>query len=698
MNIITKRILFVISLLGLFSPLSASTSIIDSLNHAIKIAPEDTTKVHLLLDLCWQLHRVDVPKIEEVANQSLVLSQKLDFKQGIGESYNYLSWVNLSRGDYDEALKFSFIAIEIAEKSDNEKLLNSSYNDIASIYAKTGRPDEALVILQKLADRYKEAGDLGAISISYLNMALLLKENKNNAEARRYFLQALDATEKSNQDMLKSAVHLEIAGMYYSEGNIEDAKQNYSQAFDIADKSEDIWVSALSTLGLSSINLDTGNKELALAQAREAVKLTEQIGDNSALVSAKSKLAEILNKIEKYEESLRINFFIVELAEKNNLVSERLHAYLDLSKTYQQIEDYENAFLFSEKYHALQDSTFSKEKAKNILDLEKKYQSDLKDKENTVLKLQQKEQELQIKQNTTFNKALLLILFLLAIVSLLAYRRYKDKILAHKVLEEKVNERTEELRLMNQNLATSNKELERFAYIASHDLREPLRNISGFAGLLKKELKPKPGSTIEEYLSFISNNTNQLSALIQDILAFSKLNQEIDQTTIVDPNIIINDINNSLAHTIKEKKVKIFIKDTLPMLKSSGQQIHFLFKNLIENGIKYNNSSYPRIDIICNDLGNKYEFFVKDNGIGINPDYSAKIFEMFTRLHDREKFNGTGLGLSLCKKVVENHGGDIRVESIEEKGSTFIFTLPKYQLEASGRNRESLETNLTVQV
>jgi len=683
MIISAKKILPFLFIFGFLYPKTSFASELDSLYQALAIASPDTSKVNTILDLCWLLHRNDVKEVENLANQSLELSNQLNFKRGIGDSYNYLSWVQISEGKFDKALELSLKAVAIAEETGNKKLYTSSYNDIARIYVETGRDDEALIIWQDLIKIDKENNQIEGVSINYLNMALLLKDNGNNEEARKYFLQALEAAQNSNQDMIKSAVHLEIAEMYYDENNIHDAEQNYTQALEIAIQGEDKWVEAFSTLGLSTINIEKGNKELALAQAKKATQLTDIIGDNTAVIAAKSKLAEILRQTGEYEASIQISFFIIQLAEKHNLLSQRLQGYLDLSKTYREIKNFEKAFFFSEKYHSLQDSTFSQEKARNILDLEKKYHSDLKEKENTVLKLQQEEQRLQIKQKNTLNKSLLFILLLLGIVGLLAYRRYKDRNSAHKLLELKVKERTEELRLMNNNLEKSNKELERFAYIASHDLREPLRNISGFAGLLKKELKPQTGSNTDEYLSFITDNTSQLSTLIQDILTYSKLKQENEDQTmvIVDPNDIIKKIKSSLAHTIKENKVKIFVKGNLPLLKSSGKQIYFLFKNLIENGIKYNNNIFPRVDIICNDLGDQYEFLVKDNGIGIDPEYSDKVFEMFTRLHNRKKFKGTGLGLSLCKRIVENHGGTIRVNSEKNKGSSFVFTLPKYQLE-----------------
>jgi len=698
MSIVAKKILLALFTIGLFCPRASATSELDSLYQVLAVSQEDTSKVKTLLRLCWKLHRTDIVKTEEFAKKGLYLSKKLDYQRGIGECYSYISWVHFSNGDNEIALDYSNRAAIIGEKIKDPVLSGVAYNDIAMIYAEIGRPDEALAIWQKSINLDIESGRTENIPATYLNMAGLLHENDNSVEARKYFLKALETSKQAKSSMIISAVHLGIADMYTKEGNVEEAEKNYEEALKISEKDGDLEITAFAIFGLSRANATRGNKEMALQQANNALQLANQIGDAYSSITAYSELAEIQRITKDYEKSLNSSYKVIQMSEKHHMTSERIKAYKEISKTYSEIYDYEQAYRFSEKYHALRDSTFSEKKTRNILNLEKKYQSDLKEKENTVLRLQQEEQRLQIAQNNTINRSLFFILFLLGIVGFLAYRRYKDKISAHKLLEDKVNERTEELRLMNKNLKKSNKELERFAYIASHDLREPLRNISGFAGLLKKELKPKEGTNIYEYLSFITDNTSQLSTLIQDILTYSKVNQENEKLTAVNTNAVIRDINRSLAHTIKEKKVKIFVKGQLPILTSSGQQVYFLFKNLIENGIKYNNSAFPRIDIVCNDIGDKYEFLVKDNGIGIDPEYSAKIFEMFTRLHDRQQFKGTGLGLSLCRKIVENHGGTIKVSSKENKGSSFIFTWSKEFSEGISDNSESMHNELDLSI
>lgn len=681
MNIFLKRFLLLFLVIGAVGISDATANATDSLFQVIKTSPQDTNRVNDLVELCWLLHRTDIDEMLDLANESLNLSKELDFKTGVGNSYKYISWAYISKSEFDKALKFAYKAAEVAEEIGNDKLYNSAYNDIARIYSEMGKSDEALKIWQNLIDidEKKSNPNPGDQSVNYLNVAILLVNNHNNKEARKYFMRALEIAKDADQSMIKSAVHMEIAEMYIDEGNMDEAENNFSTALKISEPGGDLWVSAFSTLGLSKINLIKGNKEFALMQARDALQLAEQIGDVRALVSIKNELAKVLRKMGRYNEALQLGFEVINTPEGEVSDFDKIDLYSEMSQSYKEIGNYKQAYVYSKKHHALQDSISAIEKAQNVLEIEKKYQSELKETENKALKTQQVEQEILLTQKNYLNNALFFILFLLGAVSFMIYKNNRAKICAQVILEEKVKERTEELRLSNKKLQKSNVELERFAHIASHDLREPLRNISGFAGLLRKELNPESGSNTEEYLDFITNNTLQLNILIQDILVYSKLNQEKiqERTTSFNPNLIIDNISKKLSESIRKKKVKIFVKGQLPMLNSTGQQVYFLFKNLIENGIKYNKSDFPRIDILCLDKGENYEFLIRDNGIGISPEFTVKIFEMFTRLHNREKFEGTGLGLSFCQKIVENHGGKIWVESIEGKGSSFIFTWPK---------------------
>lgn len=239
----------------------------------------------------------------------------------------------------------------------------------------------------------------------------------------------------------------------------------------------------------------------------------------------------------------------------------------------------------------------------------------------------------------------------------------------------------------NNKLEITNKELERFAFVASHDLKTPLRNINSFLQLLKRRLKSNGtlSDDVSEYIEFASNNARQMHFLIQDILEYSQLNHESAQYGEMPLNEIINQISVNLKSFIEEKNA-IIESDKLPTILGNESQITLLFQNLIENAIKYNEEQTPLIQIKCEESSSEFLISIIDNGIGIEQEYSEKIFEMFTRLHNQGHYQGSGIGLAICQKIANHHGGFIKLESEINKGSTFIIHLPKqfvpYQKEA----------------
>jgi signal transduction histidine kinase len=250
-------------------------------------------------------------------------------------------------------------------------------------------------------------------------------------------------------------------------------------------------------------------------------------------------------------------------------------------------------------------------------------------------------------------------------------------------LEKMVEERTGDLQ-------SSNKNLREFAYIVSHDLKEPLRTISGFVTLIKKELD-KQGlndGEIEEYINFITSGTRHMEQLINDILTYSKLNVAEKNFDVVDMSLLIGLVKKRLAQSMYESEVELYITDALPVV---GEQIMLgqLFENLISNAIKYrSHDRNPKITIGCNRQGGKVRYFVQDNGIGISEKYYETIFKAFRRLHSKIEYEGTGVGLAICKKIVEIHRGEMWVESKEGEGSIFWFTLPHAQTEVPANHPE----------
>jgi signal transduction histidine kinase len=224
-------------------------------------------------------------------------------------------------------------------------------------------------------------------------------------------------------------------------------------------------------------------------------------------------------------------------------------------------------------------------------------------------------------------------------------------------------------------LEQSNKELERFAYIASHDMKAPLRNIISFLSLIERKLKNHEDSDIHEFINFASSNARYMHTLVQDILEFSKISKVDEQLESVDLNELLLDLKNEFSTYILERNAVINIAN-LPIIHANKTQIYQLFQNLIENGIKYNESPIPTVNITVAKENKRLKIAFEDNGIGISEEFHEQIFEMFKRLHNNSIYQGTGIGLAICKKIMEIHQGDIHVLSNENKGSTFILGFP----------------------
>ncbi|RJQ56736.1 MAG: hybrid sensor histidine kinase/response regulator [Nitrospiraceae bacterium] len=238
---------------------------------------------------------------------------------------------------------------------------------------------------------------------------------------------------------------------------------------------------------------------------------------------------------------------------------------------------------------------------------------------------------------------------------------------SHEELERKVEERTAEL-------VRSNKELEQFAYIASHDLQEPLRMITSYLDLLDKRYRGKLEKDAGEFIDYAAGGAAHMKTLLNDLLVYSRVGTKGKPFELTDLNISLKSAISNLKKRVEESGAQITCGN-LPGIYADETQMVQLFQNLIGNAIKFRNSDAPRVTVSSELKGNEWTIRVSDNGIGIDPKFFDKIFQIFQRLHTKGQYPGTGIGLSICKKIVERHGGRIWVESEPGKGSTFCFTL-----------------------
>jgi PAS domain S-box-containing protein len=257
----------------------------------------------------------------------------------------------------------------------------------------------------------------------------------------------------------------------------------------------------------------------------------------------------------------------------------------------------------------------------------------------------------------------------IAIQNAQMYQQAQNDIAERKQTEQKLAHTLSELE-------RSNKELEQFAYVASHDLQEPLRMVSSYTQLLARHYQGQMDDKARMYIDYAVDGAVRMQQLINDLLNFSRVNTRGISPEPVDMQALLNDVVRNLSIVIQENDACI-TNDALPIIRGDSSQMRQLLQNLIANALKFHRAEPPQIHFLATEMGSEWRFAIQDNGIGIDPQYADKIFIIFQRLHSRQEYPGTGIGLAVCKRIVERHGGKIWFESEPGQGSIFYFTLPK---------------------
>lgn len=249
-----------------------------------------------------------------------------------------------------------------------------------------------------------------------------------------------------------------------------------------------------------------------------------------------------------------------------------------------------------------------------------------------------------------------------------------ENITSRKETEQKIEQKSKELTAINQ-------ELENFAYVASHDLQEPLRTIASFIQILDKRYGQTLDEDGQQFMGFVVDGAKRMQLLIRDLLEYSRVNRFNTDYEKVDLNEVFETVNRVLKEKIDDSDA-VLLAENLPVIQGNKIQLTQVFQNMVDNAIKFRGKSKPEVTITVEEQPGKWLICVKDNGIGISPEYFQRIFVIFQRLHTREEYSGTGIGLALCKKIIERHGGEIWVESGKRKGTTFYFTIRKNLIRA----------------
>ncbi len=362
----------------------------------------------------------------------------------------------------------------------------------------------------------------------------------------------------------------------------------------------------------------------------------------------------------------------------------RVDALDSLAKIHASLGQYRSAYLVSKEGFAIRDSLREDRLQKDADKIVAEYQRDAFKKELAASEGDRALAQAVLKRRQSERVSMFgIVVSLLMFIFFIYYRAVTRKRLTRD-LQAQVDERTAVLRenskrleVQAQRLKESNAELERFAYIASHDLKTPLRNVTSFLGLIERRLPEEPRALVQEYLDIALANARQMHDLVTDVLEFSRLNADVeDISEDLQVSATIDAIRDTMLSELNERNAVITTEGDANLVLPKGS-LEQILGNLIGNGLKYNDSKNPQVQVLVTKMDERVRITVKDNGIGIAKEYHERIFEVFRRLHTTDKYSGTGVGLAACRKVVLRLGGTISLESKVGEGSIFQVDLPQ---------------------
>jgi signal transduction histidine kinase len=555
-------------------------------------------------------------KAIEAANYSLVLARSLNDKHSECRLHNYIGGISLQKGNLNLGKQHLFDALSIYSKYlEDLDLLARIKMSIGSYYFDIGDFENSLLYFFQ-ALNYNSKTLKTAL---YNNIASVYLKLNQYEEAFEYLFEGLSISEELNDDDRRIFFLYNIGSAYHYRKEYLNAINYYHQTAEAIEKINGYqYMKCLCLIQIAIVNSDLKIYESSLKYFDKALDVSVKHNLFREEVKILRHIGETKLLLEDVSAFIEFHNKSITKSKSHDLPQEILKSYENLKAYYEKQYAFESAYRYAIKVIELQKNVFTKErddKIANIAD-EKKREVDLLEQKNQHIKSQ------------------------------------------------------------NKTLERTNQMLEEFAYVVAHDLREPLRSIISFTGLLEKRNKERFDSESMVYMSFIVKSGKHMNALLSDLLEYTTIDKKEIERHAVNTDEVVSDINFLLSASIEQTNAVINF-DSLPVINANETHIKQLFQQLIHNAMKFTRKGIsPIINITSIEKGKHIEFSVQDNGIGIAPVYLDKIFKIFNRL-DKKNYTGTGIGLAICQKIAQMYGGNIWVESVEGEGSTFYFTVEK---------------------
>jgi len=591
---------------------------------------------------------------------------------------------------YEEAISILTQLIQNISGDGGKPLGDASYR-LAKAYQVIGNNELAFEYHFKALQIREELKDQKGVAYSFYHIGGIHFYQLNYHKAIEYYEKCLTVAEKIDHKVLKISSFGAIGGAYSRMNQRELSLEYNLKAYELSLALDGQPQLSYITFNLGDNYQTLGNYDKALEYFVKSHERNIENNDQWGQISSTKKIGEIYMVIGNQNKGLEYLRESLVLAQKLGARPIMLDVYKSLATNLDNVGEFEEANKYYQNFSALKDSLRNEATLQKMSDTKMQYE--ITKKEKDILK---RDAELQ----NTYRNFLIIGLLALMVILWQVHAKYKTQTEHNKIQTEKNHQiqqqnmelekahlkeietnqllqvQNEQSLIQNKKLERKNDELQRFAYIASHDLKEPLRNIGSFATLLKRRFKGQLGKDADDYIDFITANVSRMYDLLHEILMYSKLENEEIHKENVSLNEVVETVIETLKGKIMEHNVDIKVAN-LPEVKGHKSHLNQLFQNLISNSIKYNNRDNPKVEIGWRKdfEGNNLVYFVKDNGIGIDMEFKDKVFEIFKRLHGKDEYEGSGVGLAICKKIVNQNNGEIWIDSEEGKGATFYFTL-----------------------
>ena len=570
----------------------------------------------------------------KLTNKSLTLLKGIEKPILKAKAYNLLCKIRIKQQDYNKILEYGEEVLSISQAhGDIEKEIIATSN-LGIYYATNLDYKSAIEYFYSSLEKSKTIQFDRQTAQNLINLGTIYARLFNPKESLSNYQAVVEKYDQVLVDTTKTIIFNNIGNIHFEEKSYKESKKHFQKSLALAEKIQYTEMIALALAHLGKLSCAENDFETAMSFSDRANELLEDLGDVNAKSINVLNFAKLAHHSGDFEIAILHLKEGVEISKKVRNEENEIACYRLLAEFYKDKKDFENAFQFKSLYAEKQEDYLKKQRNRQILDQEITFAT--------------REKEQQIEALTQANQLQAMLL-----------------------------KKQEEVERANEQLTQVNEELKQFAYVASHDLKEPLRMIGSYTQIINRKYASDIDDNTQAYFHYVTDGVERMNSLLDGLLKYATVGRGAQELKVINLNDTLLICQANLRLLIEETNTKLEV-DELPSILGISSLLSQLFQNLILNAIKFRNKdTFPEISIKSEEREKEYLIAIKDNGIGIKEEYKERIFVIFQRLHAQTDYEGTGIGLAICHKIMQRMGGKIWVDSEYGNGSTFFFTFPK---------------------